>query len=101
MRNPGSVPFSDRELFPALARAFGGALFFALPLFLTMEMWWLGFYLDRLRLGMLMTLLVPVLVVLSRHFGWRTTNTWGKAIREALMSYAIGFVAGAVVLLLI
>ena len=30
--------------------AFGGALLFGLPLLMTMEMWWLGFYIDRLRL---------------------------------------------------
>jgi putative integral membrane protein (TIGR02587 family) len=33
-----------REFGIGLARAFGGAVFFALPLFMTMEMWQLGFY---------------------------------------------------------
>jgi putative integral membrane protein (TIGR02587 family) len=91
----------DRRFWLEIARGFGGALLFAMPILMTMEIWWLGFYLDRLRLGILMTILLPTLVLLSRHFGWRTTNTWGEAVREALMSYAVGLVAGAVVLFLI
>ena len=33
-----------------LARAFGGAILFCLPLLMTMEMWALGFEMDRFRL---------------------------------------------------
>ena len=51
-----------------LGRGFGGALLFSLPMFLTIELWWLGFYLDRLRLMVLLVLMFPVLVGMS-HFG--------------------------------
>ena len=40
----------ERDLWIGVARAFGGAIFFSLPLLMTMEMWWLGFYMDRLRI---------------------------------------------------
>lgn len=51
------------------ARAAGCALVFSLPMLMTMELWWLGFYLDPLRLTLLVLTAVPVLVVLSRHEG--------------------------------
>ena len=31
-----------------LLRAFGGAMLFSLPMLMTMEMWWLGFYMEPL-----------------------------------------------------
>jgi hypothetical protein len=34
----------DRKFLIGLARAFAGAVLFAISLFMTMEMWWLGFY---------------------------------------------------------
>jgi uncharacterized membrane protein len=49
-----------------LARAFGGALVFSLPLLMTMEMWWLGFAMDRLRLALLLAVQLPLLVGLAR-----------------------------------
>jgi uncharacterized membrane protein len=33
-----------QETLAGLARGLGGAILFALPLLMTMEMWWLGFY---------------------------------------------------------
>lgn len=37
------------EYAKGLARAFGGSIIFASPLLMTMEMWWLGFYMNRKR----------------------------------------------------
>jgi hypothetical protein len=53
------------------ARAFAGALIFALPMLMTMEMWWLGFYIDPLRLALLLVLMFPLLVRLSQYSGIR------------------------------
>ena len=89
------------EVWIVLSRASSGALFFALPLFLTMEMWWLGFYMDRLRLGILMALMVPLLIILSKFFRWTSLDTWGEAIRQGFMPYGVGLVVAAVILLLI
>src|SRR5687767_3474728 len=41
---------ADRKFFRGLARAFGGAVLFSLPLLMTMEMWALGFALERAKL---------------------------------------------------
>src|SRR5690606_14614623 len=40
------------EFWQDMARAFGGALIFAFPLLMTMEMWWLGLYLARYKLAL-------------------------------------------------
>ena len=50
-RDDGRV-HGTREHFIGVARAFGGALFFGLPLLMPMEMWWLGFVMDRFRLAL-------------------------------------------------
>ncbi|HSK19437.1 MAG TPA: DUF2391 family protein, partial [Longimicrobiales bacterium] len=58
-----------------LARAFGGAIFFSLPLLMTMEMWWLGFYMDRFRLALLMLAMVPLLIALDHYVGFKEEQT--------------------------
>src|SRR3546814_2175933 len=45
-----------------IARAFAGALIFALPMLMTMELWHLGFYMDRYRPVLLMIVAFPMLV---------------------------------------
>ena len=88
----------DRKFGVGLARAFGGAIFFSLPLLMTMEMWWLGFYMDRLRLAVFMLAFFPVLVGLCHFAGFEESSTLlGDAI-EAIVAYAVGFVTAAAVL---
>lgn len=83
-----------------LARAFGGAVIFALPMFMTMEMWWLGFYMDRFRLVLLALLNVPLLTALSYHAGFKETFSLKDDLVDAFVAYAVGIVAAVVVLLL-
>ncbi len=91
----------DSLRFPTgLARAFGGAIIFSLPLLMTMEMWWLGFYMDRLRLCLLLILLIPLLAGLSFHAGFEETFNWSEDFRDALIAFAVAFAASAAVLLL-
>ncbi|WP_426042100.1 DUF2391 family protein, partial [Brevundimonas sp. TWP2-3-4b1] len=52
-----------------LARAFGGALIFAFPLLMTMEMWSLGFTITPLRLLVFLGLSLPLLFGLSYYAG--------------------------------
>ena len=59
-----SRPDGTQEVFAGLARGFGGSILFALPLLMTMEMWWLGFYLAPTRILLLIAVLFPIL---SRH----------------------------------
>lgn len=83
-----------------LARAFGGALLFALPLMMTMEMWWLGSYLAPLRLALLLVIMFPLLVGTSHFGGFRETFRFVDDAVDTLVAYAVGFITAAVMLLL-
>ena len=85
---PGDDPVV--ETLTGLGRGFGGALLFALPLFMTMEMWWLGFYMDRSRLLLLLLLNIPLLIVLSHHAGFEKTKCWWDDLRDAGIAFGIG-----------
>jgi putative integral membrane protein (TIGR02587 family) len=67
---------------------------------MTMEMWWLGFYMEPLRLMLLLLLVVPLLVGLSHFVGFEETFGWRDDLVDALVAYGVGFVAAAPVLLL-
>jgi putative integral membrane protein (TIGR02587 family) len=90
----------DREFVIGLARAFGGAIFFSLPLLMTMEMWWLGFYMDPARLALFVVFMIPVLVVLDHYSGFRATSSWTQDAVDGVSAYGVGFLASAAVLLL-
>jgi putative integral membrane protein (TIGR02587 family) len=83
-----------------LARAAGGAILFAFPLMMTMEMWQLGFYLDRLRLFVFLVLGLAMLVPLSRFVGFEHTSTWTEDALDALAAFGIGILASALLLAL-
>jgi putative integral membrane protein (TIGR02587 family) len=89
---------SAKEFGIELARAFAGALIFGLPMFMTMEMWWLGFYMDPLRLALLLALLVPMLVRLSRYSGLRVTASVWDDLADALVSIGVAAVTAALIL---
>lgn len=91
----------DLEFASGLARAFAGAIIFALPLLLTMEMWWLGFTMDALRLALLLALFLPFLVALSWHAGFERTFSLRDDVVDALVAYAVGFCASLLILLLL
>lgn len=91
---------SSRRFLIELARAFGGAILFALPLFMTMEMWSLGFYLEPWRALVDFILTVPLLVVLSYYIGFRESFSWREDIVDAFVALAVGFVASVACLLL-
>ena len=81
-----------------LVRAAGGAVVFALPLLMTMEMWWLGFSIGRGRLLLLLVALLPTLVLLSYHAGFEATASWRDDILDSLVAYGIGFCTSWIVL---
>nr|WP_244606632.1 TIGR02587 family membrane protein [Arsenicitalea aurantiaca] len=82
----------------SIARAFGGALVFSLPVFMTMEMWELGFYMDRARLILLVLLNIPILVFLSHYSGFEATFDWRDDLRDAAIAYGVGIISSATVL---
>jgi hypothetical protein len=65
---------------------------------MTMEMWWLGFYMDRFRLILLALLNVPLLTALSYHAGFEETFSLRDDLIDAFVAYAVGVVAATAVL---
>jgi|HigsolmetaGSP11D_1036233.scaffolds.fasta_scaffold10641_2 putative integral membrane protein (TIGR02587 family) len=88
----------SREYALALARASAGAVLFAFPLLMTMEMWFLGFYMDRYRLALFLVLNLPLLIGLSYYAGFERTADWRDDVLDALSALAVGFVASAAML---
>jgi putative integral membrane protein (TIGR02587 family) len=84
-----------------LGRALAGALIFALPMLMTMEMWFLGFYIDRLRLLLLIAATLPLLVALAHFVGFEETFGWREDVRDALVALAVGAVTSGLVLWLL
>lgn len=87
---------ATRHFLVGLARAIGGAVIFALPLFMTMEMWWLGFYMDRVRFALFLAANLPLLVGLSHVSGFEETFEPVQDVVDALVAYAVGFATGAI-----
>lgn len=64
---------SLRHFLAGLGRAAGGAIIFALPMLMTMEMWQLGFTMEIWRLCLLLIATIPLLLGLSYFGGFRRT----------------------------
>lgn len=95
------VATSNRQYAGALSRAFAGALIFSLPLLLTMEMWWLGFYLEPWRLLQFMLGNVVLLYGLSHVAGFEESHSWADDILDAFSAYLVAAVTAAAVLALV
>lgn len=91
---------ANKAFLIGVARAFGGAIVFALPLLMTMEMWWLGLYIDPGRLTLLLLLLIPLLVGLSHFVGFEDTFDWHDDVIDAFVACAVGYLAAVPVLVL-
>ena len=94
-RTERSSALFERSFLVALARAFGGALIFGLPLLMTMEMWALGFSMHPLRLALFLALMFPLLVVLAYYAGFEESVSWQHLVLSACVAYAVAFVAAA------
>ena len=97
----GLPAIAGRAFLIGLARAFGGAILFALPLFMTMEMWTLGSTMDELRLALFLALIFPMLVGLAYYAGFEESSDALDFVLNALVAYAVAFVASAAMLLLL
>lgn len=85
-------------LLGGIARGFGGALIFGLPMLMTNELWELGASMDRLRLGLLLLLSVPLLVGVAHRIGFEATFGWRDDLRDAGIALGIGLVAATAIL---
>lgn len=88
----------NRKYAIGLARAFGGAIIFGLPNLMTMEMWFLGFYLDRPRMLLFLLVNFGILVGLSRFSGFEETASLKEDLLDALAAYGVGVIASAATL---
>ena len=90
----------DRKFFIGVGRAFGGAILFSLPLLMTMEMWWLGFYMERTRLALFVAFIVPVLIGIDHYSGFKETASWYEDVEDGFVAFVVGAVAAASILAL-
>ena len=75
---------SNREYLTGIGRAFAGAIIFSFPLLMTMEMWWLGFYLDRARFFLFLALALLMLIPLFGLAGFERSRGLSDNIVDAL-----------------
>jgi putative integral membrane protein (TIGR02587 family) len=85
----------------SLARAAGGALLFAFPLLMTMEMWWLGHSMERWRMLVFIGSAIPMLLGLSYFAGFEPTFRLLDEVLDALAAYAVGMAVALVSLSLL
>ena len=98
MRAHPTLVTSNGEYAVGLARAFGGALLFGLPLLMTMEMWALGFYAHPLRMLIFLVANFVILVGLSRFGGFERTANLFEDVLDALAAMAVAVLASALIL---
>lgn len=91
---------SNRDYGLGIARAFGGAIIFGLPLLMTMEMWSLGFTVHPARLVLFLIVNLVILVGLSRFGGFEHTSTVFEDVMDALAASGVGVLASAAALAL-
>ncbi|MDO1558019.1 TIGR02587 family membrane protein [Brevundimonas sp. 2R-24] len=84
-----------------LVRAFGGALIFAVPLLMTMEMWWFGFHMDRVRMAVFIAASAPLLIGLAYYAGFSHRQNLLDATLDAFAALAVGAVTASVLLVLV
>lgn len=91
---------SRRELITGLGRGAGGALLFAIPIFMTMEMWQLGVTVGRHRLGLLLATTLVLAFGLERHIGLRSgrPTNFRETAADALIAVLVGSLTALAVL---
>jgi putative integral membrane protein (TIGR02587 family) len=91
----------DRGYAIGLARAFAGALIFAFPLIMTMEMWWIGFYVEPVRLLIFLLLGLGLQTGLAYYSGFSPSRDVTDALIGGVTAFAIGCLGSAAVLWLL
>ena len=84
------APSSPRATGVAYARGAVGGLLVAMPLLLTMEMWWGGFLIPAGRLALLVAFNYVVLYILQHYSGLHPRKTHASQARAAAAAYGIG-----------
>lgn len=82
----------------AYARGVAGGLLVAMPLLMTMEMWWSGFDMPPPRMLLFVLFNFGVLLILERYSGFREDETFFDELEDAVVALGIGLVVSAVAL---
>jgi putative integral membrane protein (TIGR02587 family) len=90
-----------RRFLLGLGRGAASAMLFSIPMLMTMELWELGFYIERSRLLLLMIANIPLLIVLADLIGFEKTSTWQQALRDGTIAYGLGIAMSAIVLVIL
>lgn len=90
-----------QDFLAGVGRAFAGALLFSLPMLMTMELWWLGFYLEPWRIAIMLVVVLPLLLGLSRFAGIRNTNRLRDDVADVLVAVVVAGIASGIILLLL
>jgi putative integral membrane protein (TIGR02587 family) len=98
MTHEDAAPETSARYAVGLARAFGGAIIFGIPLLMTMEMWWLGFSMERGRLLLLIALNFLLLVGLSYFSGFEKTFSLKEDAMDAVAAFGVGVITSAILL---
>jgi len=79
-------------------RAFSGAYIFGIPLLFTMEMWWIGEYVNPWQLFAFLGLALLANLGLSFVAGFKRESTFITSIDEAIDAVAVGVIAATMML---
>lgn len=101
MARDDSLSETNRDYAIGLARAFGGAVLFTIPLLMTMEMWSLSFSMERGRLLLFLALNFAVLIGLSYFAGFEKTFSWKEDMLDALAAFGVGVLTSALMLIIL
>lgn len=82
-------PQANWKYVKGLGRVFAGAILFGLPLLMTMEMWWLGFYLEPSLLIQFVVVNFMILVGLARVSGFEPATEWTDDVMDAFSAYGV------------
>jgi putative integral membrane protein (TIGR02587 family) len=88
----------NREFLISVGRASAGALIFALPMLMTMEMWELGVTLHPWRIALLLTITLPLLLGLSSVSGIRNTAHWRDDVADVFVAILVSALTAVLVL---
>ncbi|MCI2240002.1 TIGR02587 family membrane protein [Paenibacillus sp. TRM 82003] len=83
---------SPAQVLRGLGRAFAGAVLFALPIFMTMEVWFLSATIPRWRLGLLVVLTVVLAIGMARYVGFMGGQRTG--VKDAVVDAGVALLAG-------
>ena len=93
-------PETNRAYAIGIARAFGGAVIFAIPLLMTMEMWSLGFTMGQGRLLLFLAINFAILIGLSYFAGFEKTFSWKDDALDAFAAFGVGLITSSAMLAL-